>query len=100
MLHDRNKRRVMSPDLAEEIAANALAFIASDPRRLGRFMSLSGLTPDVLRSEAASRRVLAAVLAHLAEDESLLLVFAHTAAVAPESIAPARDLLADAASRE
>lgn len=100
MLHGRNKHRVMTRDRAEEIAANALAFIASDAHRLQRFLSTSGLMPDELRHQASSTHMLAAVLEHLMEDESLLLVFAETVGVGPEEIVAARDLLAVAATGE
>lgn len=100
MLHGRNKHRAISRDRAEEIAANALAFIASDAPRLGRFLSVSGLTPNELRRQASSTRMLAAVLEHLIEDESLLLVFAQSGGAAPEEIVAARDLLAAAASEK
>jgi hypothetical protein len=84
-------RRDQPPSLAtaESIAAQGLAFLAAEPARLGRFLSLTGLTPGQVRARAGAPEILAAVLEHLVGDESLLLVFAASASVAPETIAPA-----------
>jgi hypothetical protein len=89
----------MDLDAAEAIAIEALAFVAADCVRLGRFLSLTGISPDALRDEAGAPHTLQAVLEHLADDESLLLVFAATARCAPEEIEPARALLAAEAER-
>jgi len=83
----------MDADQAETIALSALAFLAEDALRLGRFLALTGLGPDELRNEARSPRILAAVLNHLMGDESLLLVFCASHAIAPELIGPAHDHL-------
>jgi hypothetical protein len=88
----------MDVESAETIALSALAFLADDGARLGRFLALTGLGPGELRQEARSPRILAAVLGHLLQDESLLLVFAasHLAAgqgIAPAHIAPAHAVL-------
>jgi hypothetical protein len=79
----------MDADQAETIALTALGFLAEDVQRLGRFLAVTGLGPAELRAEAGSARVLAAVLDHLMKDESLLLVFAASSAIAPELIAAA-----------
>jgi len=83
----------MDADQAESIGVAALAFLAEDLQRLGRFLALTGMGPGELRAEAHSPRVLAAVLDHLLRDESLLLVFSAGHGVAPELIAPAQALL-------
>ena len=79
----------MDADQAETIALTALGFLAEDVQRLGRFLALTGIGPAELKAEAGSARVLAAVLDHLMKDESLLLVFAASSAIAPELIAAA-----------
>jgi hypothetical protein len=90
-----------SPDLtletAEGIAAQGLAFLAEEPARLVRFLAETGLTPGQIREQAATPEFLAAVLEHLARDESLLLVFAASTSVAPETVAPALAVLQQAA---
>ncbi|WP_034996393.1 DUF3572 domain-containing protein [Beijerinckia mobilis] len=65
----------MNQEAAESLAIGALSFLAADPDRLGRFLSLSGLTPETLRAAAAEPGFLGAVLDHLCSDESLLLAF-------------------------
>lgn len=83
----------MDADQAEAIALSALAFLAADMPRLGRFLALTGIGPGELRAEARTPSVLAAVLDYLLHDESLLLVFAAGHGVAPELIAPAQAAL-------
>lgn len=90
-----------SPDLtletAEGIAAQGLAFLAGEPVRLARFLTDTGLTPERIREQAASPEFLAAVLEHMVGDESLLLVFAASTSVAPETVVPALAVLQQAA---
>ena len=78
-----------SRDDAEALALSALAFLAEEPERFGRFLTLTGLGPDALRSALSTPELQAAVLAHLQSDESLLLVFAASAGVPPERIGEA-----------
>lgn len=78
---------------AEETGVAALAFLAEEPGRLGRFLSLSGLAPGDLVTQAGEAHMLAAILAHVLADESLLLVFAAEKRVDPERVAPAQALL-------
>ena len=84
----------MDTDTAETIAICALAFLADDEQRLGRFLALTGLGPGELKAQAHTPRILAAVLDYLLHDESLLLVFAASNRIAPEQIAPAQQHLA------
>jgi hypothetical protein len=93
------KAAPLSLETAEGIAAQGLAFLAAESGGLQAFMALTGLTPGELRARAESRELLAAVLEHLSADESLLLVFATGAHVAPETIAPAIALLREAGSQ-
>ena len=65
----------LSLEEAEIIALKALAFMASDAERLGRFLALSGMSPVDIRAAAADRQFLAGILNHLLQDESLLLTF-------------------------
>ena len=94
MLRAGNKKSVMSPERAEEIGANALAFLAADPARMMQFLQATGVSLDDLRQDAGSARVLTAVLEHLAQDESLLLVFTSSIGLRPEDVGRARDVLA------
>jgi hypothetical protein len=81
---------------AETIALKALAFLAGDEDRLERFMALTGLSPEAIRAGAGTAPFLAGVLDYLRGDESLLLVFAESAGVAPRDIATAAAALSGA----
>ncbi|MFM9847471.1 MAG: DUF3572 domain-containing protein [Hyphomicrobiaceae bacterium] len=85
----------MTADRAEEIAANGLAFLAADAGRIMQFTQATGVSLDDLRRDAGSRHILTAVLDHLVQDESLLLVFTSSIGLPPEDIGPARDTLAN-----
>lgn len=88
-----HRKRPMTTARAEEIGATALAFLVEDAGRLAQFLSATGLSPQAMRRDAASRHLLAAVLDYLSNDESLLLVYAATAGLSPAEIRPARDFL-------
>jgi hypothetical protein len=80
---------------AEQFAVAALSFLATEPDRLSRFLSLSGLGPENLRAAAADPAFLSSVLDYLLTDEPLLLAFAADQGQAPESIAAARRVLGE-----
>ena len=75
-----------SREEAETIALRALAFIAEDEDRIGRFLALTGTGPQDLRARAGDPGFLAGVLDYLVSDEPLLLAFAEQAAIEPESV--------------
>lgn len=87
------KAPLMTPDLAETLALQGLAFIASDTQRLSRFLSLTGIDPGELKAWDGNRGLQGAILEYLLGDESLLLVFASEAGCDPQSIMPAHALL-------
>jgi Protein of unknown function (DUF3572) len=76
-------------DSAQSLAVSALAFIAPDSDRLNRFLSLTGLGPDNLRTAAADPAFLGSVLDYLVGDEALLVEFAADAGLKPETVARA-----------
>jgi hypothetical protein len=82
----RNKPQPIDREAAEAIAVQGLAFLAEEPARIQRFFLVTGLDPAEIRVRASTPELLSAVLEHLAGDESLLLVFAASRNVAPESI--------------
>src|SRR5262245_10011713 len=94
-------RRGRKPDPAQQreeatnLAIRALGFIAAEPQQLGRFLSLTGIGPDSIRTAAREPGFLLGVLDHLASDERLLLAFAEQSGVAPEDIGQARAILAN-----
>lgn len=84
----------MSREIAEDMAASALIFLAGDAELLSRFLALSGVDPAHLRAAAAEPGFLPGVMAHLASDEALLLRFAAETGRKPEDVAAACALLA------
>jgi hypothetical protein len=92
-------RQTIGWEAAEEIAARALAFLASEPAQLARFLALTGLEPADLRGQIDAPELLLAVLDHLAHDEPLLLVFAASVQIAPEDVGRALSILQGAKPR-
>lgn len=86
-------RDTRSPDEAEYLAIQVLAFLAEDAPRLERFLKLTGITPTALRDGAREPAILAALLDHLLGDESLLLTFAANTGTDPADVARARRTL-------
>jgi len=73
-------------DAAEVLAVDALSFLAAEPERLGRFLALTGIGPDEIRSAATAPHFLAGVLDHIVGDERLLIEFAAHARIKPEAV--------------
>jgi hypothetical protein len=80
-------------EAAEALAIQALAYMAGDPERLGRFLAVTGIGPERIREAARESHFLAGVLDHVLDDERLLLAFAADAGIDPAEIASARGAL-------
>jgi Protein of unknown function (DUF3572) len=87
------KMQSASADSAQSLAVNALTFIAIDPDRLNRFLGITGLGPDNLRTAAADPAFLGSVLDYVVADEKLLVEFAADAGLNPEAVARAHGAL-------
>jgi hypothetical protein len=87
------KGRIPSPESAETMAVQALAFIAGEPERLAVFLNASGIDPGQIRDAAREPRFLAGVLEHMLADESLLMAFADSAGIDPATVVGARHAL-------
>jgi hypothetical protein len=87
------KMQSASVDSARSLAVSALTFIAADPDRLNRFLGITGLGPDNLRTAAADPAFLGSVLDYLVADEKLLVEFAADAGLKPEAVARAHEAL-------
>lgn len=85
-----------SLDTASTIALSALTFLASDSTQMERFMGLTGMDVETLQSQAGEPHILASVLEHFAQDESLLLTFTANNNLDPATIAPALHVLQNA----
>ena len=80
---------------AEALAIQALAFIAGDGERLGRFLAVTGIGPSEIRAAAREPGFLSGVLDYVASDERLIAVFASEAGLDPADVERGRALLAD-----
>jgi hypothetical protein len=77
-------------DEAESVAISAFSYITADEERLSRFLAVSGLRPDTIRSAASSAGFFAAILDYVASDEPLLVALAKEMNTKPERIMEAR----------
>jgi hypothetical protein len=84
----------MTREAAEMLAVQALTYLAGEPERLGRFLALSGIGPEAIRSAAHEPGFLAGILEHIAGDEALLKQFARAADIDPAQVGKARAALA------
>mgnify|MGYP006388889437 CR=1 FL=1 len=85
--------RSMPAEVAEELAIQALSYIAGEPERLGRFLTITGIGPEPIRAAAGEPGFLAGVLAYLASDEQLAADFTTEAGCQPADIARAHNAL-------
>jgi hypothetical protein len=74
----------------ETLALQALAFLVEDEERLSRFLGLTGMELTTLRQVATDKAALGAVLDYLLNWEPLLVEFAATLDLPPETILRAR----------
>jgi outer membrane protein TolC len=86
----------MTLDSAATLALQALGFILADGTRAERFLDLTGLTPDILRSAANQPETLAAILDFLLAYEPDLLLCAANLEIAPAKFAQARAVFSPA----
>jgi hypothetical protein len=94
------KEGTITREFGENLAVQALAFLAQDPERLGVFLSLTGIGPGDIRKAAADPTFLAGVLDHVASDEALLRAVAEQAGVTPETVERAQLALSGRWERE
>jgi hypothetical protein len=80
-------------EVAEFVAIQALSFLASDPERLGSFLTESGIGPQTLRASAADPKFLAGVLDFVLRDDATVTAFARSSQLTPEAVANAREVL-------
>jgi len=81
---------------AQELAVAAFEFIAGEPRRLGRFLEMTGIAIESIREASRDSDFLAGVLDHICEDEPLLLAFCREIGVNPDAVVRARAVLSGA----
>ena len=79
--------------IAENLAIQALGFMAGDPERLGAFLAATGIGPEMIRKAAAEPAFLAGVLDYVCADEALLVAVAEHAGVAPQDVEHAQAVM-------
>ena len=79
-----------NPNDAEALALTALAATLTDARRAERFLTLTGLSPDGIRSRLTDRTLLAACIAFLEGHEPDLIAVAEEVGVSPAQLLSAR----------
>ena len=88
-----SRRNAITAETAETMAIQALAFLATEPERLGRFLAITGIGPEGIRTAAREAHFLTGVLDYLVSDEPLLIAFAAQAGMDPADIAHASSVL-------
>ncbi|WP_420409071.1 DUF3572 domain-containing protein [Hoeflea sp.] len=71
---------------AEDTAISVLAWLASEPELMGRFLALTGLEAANLREAAREPGFLAGVLAFLMNHEPTLMDFCAASGTSPETV--------------
>jgi hypothetical protein len=84
----------LSPEDAVVLALRALAWIVSDPEHAQRFLALTGLEADTLRSSAGDPALLAETIGYLLAHEPTLVACAAALDAPPSRFADARALIA------
>jgi hypothetical protein len=80
----------ISPERAEILALEALAWLAGRPEDIDRFLAASGLTAGDLRRAAGEPGLLGSVFDFLLSDEPLLLEFCESASISSQAVHVAR----------
>lgn len=80
-------------ETSQTIALKALGYLAVDEDLLEPFLSSTGLAVGDLRAGATDSAFLAGVLDYFLQNEALLLAFAASEELAPETIVRARQRL-------
>lgn len=86
----------MGREAAENMAVQALAYLAGEPEQLARFLALSGIGPETLRAASRDPQFLAGVLEYVAGEEALLVAFAEHMQMRPEEVLRAQAVLSGA----
>jgi hypothetical protein len=79
--------------IAENLAIQALGYLASEPERLGAFLAATGIGPEMIRKAAAEPSFLAGLLDHVCGNEALLIAVAGHAGVTPQEVEHAQAVL-------
>ena len=83
----------ITPEKAEILALEALAWLAGHPDGIARFLAVSGLEAGDLRRAVGDRELLGSVLDFLLANEPLLVEFCQNASMSSRSVHAARHQL-------
>ena len=83
----------ITPEKAEILALEALAWLAGQPDGIARFLTVSGLDAADLRRAVGDRDLLGSVLDFLLANEPLLLEFCQDASIPSKAVHMARHML-------
>ncbi|MBL4800818.1 MAG: DUF3572 domain-containing protein [Emcibacter sp.] len=83
----------MNYNQAEILGLQALSHMAAHEEILIAYLSLSGITPDELRSSASDPATLGSILDYFLQNEKRLITFCETENIAPDQLKKARLLL-------
>jgi hypothetical protein len=84
----------MTPERAEIVALQALAWLAGDDDARDRLLAASGLDGDSIRANAGDPAFLGSILAFLLSQEELLLRFCAESSSDPAAVQAAGQVLA------
>jgi hypothetical protein len=84
MNNDRQKR-----ENAEALAIRALAFVATDPELLPRFLAITGIEARSIRQAALEPGFLAGVLQFILAHEPTLIRFSEETGIPPQQVSSA-----------
>jgi hypothetical protein len=84
---------MITPTDPQAVALSALAAILTDERRAARFLDLTGLSPDGIRSRLDDPALMAACLAFLEAHEPDLEAVAAALSMKPEQLVAVRQEL-------
>jgi hypothetical protein len=83
----------MNREAAENLAIQALTYLAAEPEKLDAFLASAGIDAGAIRAAAREPGFLAGVLDHLAANERLLIGFAEEVGCDPSLVMRARATL-------
>ena len=83
----------MTPEAAKELSLKGIGYLAGNHEELARFLSLSGLAPEDIRSQATQHAFQIAILDFFLGHEPTLVAFAASVGIDPADIATAKRTL-------
>lgn len=83
----------LTKEEAEIIAVAGLSYLAAEPERIGRFLAITGLGPENIRSASRDSSFFPALLDYLLANETELVAFSDEMNLDPARVRAAREQL-------